>query len=165
MQEVYCEINQRNQEKYDTVSKMKRFLPLLILCLSACTPSYTSNSNLTSKIVTTGFFMPNLSGDLIFETMTELRFAIRKTGLPMLDIRYPDAKGATHKIEGDLVALRENGLRPNKLEKAEIRIIDLRTGKVVAIYRMEPQNPFQVRTPAQFSADIAGFIAKEFELQ
>lgn len=144
---------------------VKRLLIPLLLSLSACAPPYVSNSNLTAKVVTTGFYMATLRGELVYETINEMRYAIRKVGFPMLDVRYPDARGATHKIEGDLVALRDNNPKPTKLEKAEIRIIDLRTGKLVTKYSMSPENALQVRSPAEFSADIAALIERDFELK
>jgi hypothetical protein len=147
---------------------MKRFALALFVALSACAPSYNSQSigsSIGAKIYTKGFYMPLLTGDMSFEVMNEMRVAVRKTGFPMLEVKYPTPGGATHKLEGDLVAMRDNNPKATRLEKAEIRVIDLRNGTRVARYALSAGGAFETRTAVEFANDIAGLLKRDFELE
>jgi hypothetical protein len=109
--------------------------------------------------------MPLLVGDMSFEVMNEMRIAVRKAGFPMLEAKYPTQGGATHKLEGDLVALRDNNPKATRLEKAEIRVIDLRNGTRVARYALSANGAFETRTAVEFSNDIAGLLKRDFDLE
>ncbi len=148
--------------------KWSMTLVLLLALLSACAPSYNSQSlgsSVNAKIYTKGFYMPLLVGDMSFEAMNEMRVAVRKAGFPMLEAKYPAQGGATHKLEGDLVALRDNNPKATRLEKAEIRIIDLRNGTRVARYSLTAGNVLETRNAVEFANDIAGLLKRDFELE
>jgi hypothetical protein len=141
-------------------------LPLILaVVLASCAPAYsTSKPNSGGATVVTGVYLATFftEGDLGAQLTTELNKSLTGAGFKVTALRYPDPKGATIKLEGDLTTARGSEPRPTKFSKAEIRVIEFRTGATLAKYRFETSNPLEMRGPTELARDIAGLMKNDF---
>ena len=139
--------------------------PLAIVLVS-CAPSYQQDRSIlpsSGTIEINGVAVGKFGGDLSYEVQNELVEALRVKGYKqVVDANKFVPEGVEIKIEGDALAQRSNEPRPTKLEKGEVRVLEMRTGKLVTRYNFVSAGPQQVRSPAEFARDIAALIAKDF---
>jgi hypothetical protein len=143
-----------------------KFLPLLLaLIFVSCAPAYTtSKTNSGNPLAVNGVYIGVFAGggDLDAKVIAELTRALASAGFKVTGLKYPDPKGATIKLEGDLTLAQSSEPRPSKFSKAEIRVIDFRSSAVAAKYRFETGNPLEARGAPELARDIAGLLAKDF---
>ena len=143
-----------------------KFLPILLLAtFVSCAPAYsTSKTNSGEPLAVNGVYIGIFggAGDLDARVIAELPCALSGAGFKVTGLKYPDPKGATIKLEGDLTPAQSSEPRPSKFSKAEIRVIDFRSGAVAAKYRFETSNPLEARGAPELARDIAGLLAKDF---
>jgi hypothetical protein len=142
------------------------FLPVLLLAaFVSCAPAYsTSKTNSGDPLAVNGVYIGVFAGggDQDARVITELARALSAAGFKVTGVKYPDPKGATIKIEGDLTLAQSSEPRPTKFSKAEIRVIDFRSSAVAAKYRFETGNPLEARGAPELARDIAGLLTKDF---
>jgi hypothetical protein len=143
-----------------------KFLALLLsLIFVACAPAYsTSKTNSGDPLAVNGVYIGVFAGggDQDARVIAELPRALSGAGFKVTGLKYPDPRGATIKVEGDLTLAQSSEPRPTKFSKAEIRVIDFRSGAVAAKYRFETGNPLEARGAPELARDIAGLLAKDF---
>jgi hypothetical protein len=143
-----------------------KFLPLLLaLIFVSCAPAYsTSKTNSGDPSVVNGVYIGVFAGggDLDAKVIAELTRAFASAGFKVTGLKYPDPRGATIKVEGDLTLAQSSEPRPSKFSKAEIRVIDFRSSAVAAKYRFETGNPLEARGAPELARDIAGLLVKDF---
>ena len=142
-----------------------KLLPLLLaLLLTACAPAYSVTKPDTALKVT-GVYVGVFSGagDLDGNLMNALPTALSAAGFKVTGIKYPAARGASIKIEGELSPASSSDPRPSRIAKAFVRVIEFRSGKTVAQYRFDTSNPLEMRDPNALARDIAGLLTKDFK--
>jgi hypothetical protein len=151
----------------DTVFVMKTLLiGFLALAVTACAPSYQQDRALLpskGSIEINGIAVGKFSGELSYDVQNEFVIALRAQGYKqVIDTRLLTPQNIEVKVEGDTVTQRTNDPRPTKLQKAEARVYEMRTGRLLVKYNFAAEGPQQVRSPAEFARDIATMIAKDF---
>jgi hypothetical protein len=147
---------------------MKYVVLASLLFFTACAPSYTGTRGENAvQLPVTGVYIGTFfgAGELDYTVLNELPRAIGSAGFKVTNVKYPDPKGASIKIEGDTVAARTNDPRPSRLEAAEVRVIEFKTGRTLIQYRFRAGNLLEERTPSQFANDVAAMLKREFKQQ